>query len=103
VEPGFFGGTPGFTTQKITAWLADNGVATQHDGLKSTTTNSDPNIARTVHIEEQYLAATKTHDDFAGEMRAALALHAGFILVYGADIENPSYRSELVATAAKAT
>jgi hypothetical protein len=103
VEPGFIGATPSYTERTITAWLADHGVGTQHDGLKSTTTNSDPNIQRTVHVEEQYLAATKTGDDFAGEMRAAMAVNAAWILVYGQDLENRADRATLQQVAATAT
>jgi hypothetical protein len=64
----------------------------QDDGLKSTTSHSDPNWNANTLIEEQLQATSVTGDSFSGEVNAAINAKATYLLAFSSDITNPSNR-----------
>jgi hypothetical protein len=100
---GFVDGSKGYTQQTITDWLTTHGVGTQNDGLRNATIDDDPNIHRTMHIEEQYRQTAKTGDSLDTELQIALKLRAAYILVYEGDLVRSEYQQILSSVAALAT
>lgn len=100
---GFVDGSKGYTQETITGWLTAHGVGTQDDGLRNTTTDNDPNIHRTMHIEEQLHQTAVSGDNLATMLHIAVSLGSAYILVYEEDLARPDYQQTLAAYAAQAS
>jgi hypothetical protein len=68
------------------------GVWLQDDGLKSTTTHTNPNWTVRPLIEEQLQATRVTGDSFSGEVEAAVNAKASYFLGFAGDLTNPANR-----------
>ena len=75
--------------------ISSQGVWLQDDGLKSTTTHSNPNWRVHPLIEEQLQATSVTGDSFTGEVNSAINAKASYFVGFTSDITNPANRSLL--------
>jgi hypothetical protein len=103
IDSSFIGGTPGYSGNTVVNWLAPSGYWLQDDGLRPTTAYTNPLWQTTTHLEEQYLAASRTGDTLMQDISTALKVGGDWVLIYGSDIADPANQSTLQWAAAQAS
>ncbi|MGW2517690.1 beta-galactosidase [Streptomyces sp. NPDC001617] len=97
----FIGGTDGYNEEKIVDYAVAKGIWLQDNGVVPGRTLSAP-WGQTPVIAEMRGATSETGDNLADDLKAALAEHPVFVLVFTSDITDAN-RDVLHQAAARAT